>query len=340
MIGAGSVIGKFCRLTGFLLALALLAACAAPAMPTVTATLPAPSATPAPTATLTATAAPTPTVYTSPTPQANCTDLALFVEDVTIPDNTSLEKGQTFTKTWKLRNVGTCTWNSTYHLVLIGGENMSSPQTTPLAETLPGNTIDISVTLIAPTRDGAFSSIYELRSPNGLYIPVGQMTSIWLKVLVGTGITVPVALPSQYVPAKTAGGVCKSSENAGAAAEIIGLINAARAEAQLPALSFNGALSAAALAHSLDMGCNNFLDHRGSDGSWIGDRIAAAGYVTYNYTEIIAIGSPRDAMQQWRNSPGHWNAILDPTISDIGAAYVAVAGSIHGSYITVDLAGP
>lgn len=138
MIGAGSLIGKFCRLTSFLLALALTAACAAPATPTVTATLPTPSATPAPTATLTATAAPTPTVYASPSPQVNCTDLALFVEDVTIPDNTSLEKGQTFTKTWKLRNVGTCTWNSRYHLVFIGGENMSGPQTTPWLRLCPG----------------------------------------------------------------------------------------------------------------------------------------------------------------------------------------------------------
>jgi uncharacterized protein YkwD len=336
----GSTLLTLSRLTISCLALALTVACAAPATPAVPPTLPAPTQTPAPTATLAPTAAPTPTVFSSPTPQANCTDLALFVQDVTIADNTRLEKGQAFTKTWQIRNIGTCTWNSTYKLVFIGGENMASPQAVPLAETLPGKTIDISVDLTAPARDGAFSSIYELRSPNGLYIPVGQLTSIWVKVLVGTGVSAAAAVPTQFLPAKTGGGVCQSSENAGAAAEIVGLINAARADAKLPALSFNGALSAAALAHSLDMGCNDFLDHRGSDGSWIGDRIAAAGYATYNYTEIIAIGSPQEAMNQWRNSASHWNAILDPTITDIGAAYVAVAGSSYGSYITVDLAGP
>lgn len=38
-------------------------------------------------------------------------DLAQFVKDVTIPDGTLLSPVQTFYKTWRLKNVGTCTWS-------------------------------------------------------------------------------------------------------------------------------------------------------------------------------------------------------------------------------------
>jgi len=55
------------------------------------------------------------------------------------------------------------------------------------------------------------------------------------------------------------------------------------------------------------MACGNFLSHAGSDGSWIGDRARAAGYPGYGASEIIAIGTPQDAMNQWRNDQGHWS---------------------------------
>src|SRR5688572_2187376 len=45
-----------------------------------------------------------------PTPTPSCRDNAIFVEDVSIPDNTRLEAGEKFTKTWKLQNTGSCTW--------------------------------------------------------------------------------------------------------------------------------------------------------------------------------------------------------------------------------------
>ena len=118
------------------------------------------------------------------------------------------------------------------------------------------------------------------------------------------------------------------------------LINAARADAKLKPLSYNSQLAAAAQAHSQDMACNNFLSHTGSNGSWIGDRMAAAGYATYNYTEIIAIGSPQNAMAQWAADATHWNAVLDPSMKEIGVGYVYSANSSFGGYFTVDMAAP
>ena len=46
-----------------------------------------------------------------------CTDRAQFVTDVTVPDGTKYDPGATFTKTWRLRNVGTCTWTTAYTMV-------------------------------------------------------------------------------------------------------------------------------------------------------------------------------------------------------------------------------
>jgi len=48
--------------------------------------------------------------------QTNC-DRAQFVSDLTAPDGSSFATGSAFTKTWRLMNAGTCTWNASYNLV-------------------------------------------------------------------------------------------------------------------------------------------------------------------------------------------------------------------------------
>src|SRR5512134_797366 len=55
-----------------------------------------------------------------------CTDRAQFVADVTIPDGTRFSPGTTFTKTWRLRNIGTCTWTTAYTMVFDSGTQMGS----------------------------------------------------------------------------------------------------------------------------------------------------------------------------------------------------------------------
>src|SRR5215216_4433509 len=40
-----------------------------------------------------------------------CKDSAVMIEDVTVPANTVMQKGQTFTKTWRFMNNGKCNWN-------------------------------------------------------------------------------------------------------------------------------------------------------------------------------------------------------------------------------------
>jgi uncharacterized protein YkwD len=114
------------------------------------------------------------------------------------------------------------------------------------------------------------------------------------------------------------------------------LINQARADAQLSALTLNAQLASAAQAHSADMACNNFLGHTGSDGSWIGDRLAQAGFPASSYFEIIAIGSPQNAMSQWQADQPHWEAVLNPTAREFGVGYAYFKDSDFGGYFTVD----
>ena len=42
---------------------------------------------------------------------ASC-DWAQFITDVTVPDGAKYEPGATFKKTWRLKNIGTCTWDN------------------------------------------------------------------------------------------------------------------------------------------------------------------------------------------------------------------------------------
>ena len=47
-------------------------------------------------------------------------DQAAFIRDVTVPDGSPFAPGETFTKTWRLQNTGTCTWTtSNYTLVYV-----------------------------------------------------------------------------------------------------------------------------------------------------------------------------------------------------------------------------
>src|SRR6478609_8802676 len=53
-----------------------------------------------------------PTITNTPEPTQAC-DSAEFMDDVTIPDGTIVKTGETFIKTWRFKNIGTCTWDAT-----------------------------------------------------------------------------------------------------------------------------------------------------------------------------------------------------------------------------------
>lgn len=100
---------------------------------------------------------------------------ASFVTDVSIPDGTDLDPGESFTKTWRLRNSGSCTWNSNYELLFKDGDAMGGPASKDLTGSVaPGETVDISVDLTAPNSEGSYKGFWWLRSDAGIVFGVGS----------------------------------------------------------------------------------------------------------------------------------------------------------------------
>src|SRR5512142_417149 len=97
------------------------------------------------------------------TPTSNC-DSAAFVSDVTIPDNTVVNAGDNYTKTWRLKNSGTCSWTPSYAVVFVSGQQMNGPAVQALTGNVnPGQTVDLTVNLTAPSTNGTFTGNWGLR---------------------------------------------------------------------------------------------------------------------------------------------------------------------------------
>lgn len=107
---------------------------------------------------------------------------AKFIKDVSIPDGTKIQVGAGFTKTWRLRNTGSCTWNSSYQLIFDHGDQMNAPASQPLTGNVaPGQDVDISVNLVAPPSPGTYQGFFYLRDPNGVVFGVST-GAFWVKI--------------------------------------------------------------------------------------------------------------------------------------------------------------
>lgn len=149
------------------------------APPPATNTLAPPTDTPLPPAT--ATPAP-PTV----TPTPACTDLAAFISDVSIPDNTYFAPSTSFTKTWRLKNAGTCTWTTGYALVFDSSNIMGGPTSQNLAGTVaPGANVDISVVLTSPASNGTHRGNWKLRNDKGTIFGLSGGGPFYVQIIVG-----------------------------------------------------------------------------------------------------------------------------------------------------------
>jgi hypothetical protein len=130
----------------------------------------------APTATATATVVPT-----------ACTNNAALIADVTVPDGTQFAPNTGFIKTWRIKNTGTCTWDNGYRLIhhagsLLGAISSSLPLPGNAA---PGQTIDLSLSLVSPAAEGSYQSDWLLQNAQGQPFGVGRSSSpFWVKIVV------------------------------------------------------------------------------------------------------------------------------------------------------------
>ncbi len=139
---------------------------------------------------------PTNTIAFTPTNTPIPCNLAGFISDVTIPDNTVMATNQNFTKTWRLRNIGTCTWTSAYTVAFINGDalGVSTGYSQSLTSTSipPGGTVDISVNMTAPSSNGTYTGNWSIREPGGLTFGTNFIVKIKVIATVMVNL-VPVA---------------------------------------------------------------------------------------------------------------------------------------------------
>jgi hypothetical protein len=166
-------------------------------------TLMPPTATLAPTATLIPPTpvppTPVPPTRVPPTPVPPPCDWAQFVTDVTVPDGTAFNPGAPFTKVWRIRNIGSCTWNASYSLVFVSGDRMQTRNVFPVPGVVyPGQVVDLSADFIAPSTPGRYRSNWMLSNPSGRTFGIGPAANrpFWVDIIVKN---IPGPYPYDFV---------------------------------------------------------------------------------------------------------------------------------------------
>lgn len=121
------------------------------------------------------------------TAEKECIDRIAFVRDVTVPDGTRAPPNKDFTKTWRLKNAGTCTWDTSYAIVFVSGDQMSGPDETPLLIEVPsGKNMDASVKLTSPSKKGTYRGQWGIRNGDGVVFGMGKQAKqpFWLQIRV------------------------------------------------------------------------------------------------------------------------------------------------------------
>lgn len=133
---------------------------------------------------------PTPTATTDPslptaTPVAVVTEAPVdtgkkclqfdFLGDVNIPVGTVLKPGTTFSKTWQVRNTGTCEWTVEFDLVMSGGEAFGSNKRADIKQVVwPGDVVELTIpNLVAPMTPGTYYSYWMVSAPDGARVGYG-----------------------------------------------------------------------------------------------------------------------------------------------------------------------
>lgn len=127
-----------------------------------------------------------PAVTLQPAQTSRC-DAAEFLADVTYPDGSIVPRNTTFVKIWRIRNVGTCTWSTSYALVFSGGDGMNAPASVGMPGSVaPGQYIEIPVTMKSPGNDGKYRGYWKLRNASGTLFGIGALadTAFWVDIRV------------------------------------------------------------------------------------------------------------------------------------------------------------
>ncbi len=113
------------------------------------------------------TSAPANTAVVPPTETPLPCNQAFFISE-TILDGTEINVGQDFDKSWRLKNVGTCTWNTNYKMIFADGDKMGGPSSKNLTISVaPGEQYDFLVDLKAPNTAGTYKGYWKIADDQG-----------------------------------------------------------------------------------------------------------------------------------------------------------------------------
>lgn len=160
---------------------------------------------PQPTAAPTAAPSATPPTRIPPTatPPGYCVDGMVFVRDLTYPDYnmtapTIIAAGTPFQKGWRIRNSGSCTWNTSYVLRYSTGNSsyasMSGVPTPIMIDVPPGAEYDLYLNQVAPLYPGVHQGFWVLTNASGAAFG----NRLWV------GISVPAPNPATPTPPPSA----------------------------------------------------------------------------------------------------------------------------------------
>ena len=117
-----------------------------------------------------------------------CTASASFVSE-TVPDGTITNPGSVFTKIWRIKNSGTCPWNSSWQFVYMSGDLLGGATYYNLPGVIaPGDMLEMPVVFTAPTDGGSYRGYWKIKSPWGMFFgDSGSGSAFWVDIVVGSG---------------------------------------------------------------------------------------------------------------------------------------------------------
>lgn len=255
-------------------------------------------------------------------------------------------------------------------VLLLPYPGMPLPTSTPIpADLRPGTEIEYLVELgdtlagIAAkfnSTEDAIIKANELENANALL--AGQLLLVPINLITATPTLPPTSTPITPTPlvpptstalptsgasvtgTPVASGNCSFTENSAYGTQLRDMINTERKANNLPALTANPRLAAAARAHAIDLLCHNEFSHEGSDGSTPAERVKAQGYLSTTLFEQLfarypaSASDPTAAFNWWMNNPQIRAEILNATVTELGIAYVSSDESLLGGYFVLVIA--
>ena len=104
--------------------------------------------------------------------------------DVNVLDNTPMSPGQEFIKTWKIKNVGACTWGEGYKMIYSYGDKMDGAAQAFTAAVAPGEEVEVSVAFKAPNLPGSYTSYWTLQNPKGIAFQGNDGKPLYVLIIV------------------------------------------------------------------------------------------------------------------------------------------------------------